>query len=299
MRWLTGILAVVLLAAPALAIQTPEDNFKSSVASLLSAIADKIDDLSAQDLDKVEKKILKALEKAEKVGIAITVEIDKKALKKLGKMMKSVEKALKVSDFSITSIETALASLKSALDLVVDDIEKDARAEKDKLSDDKNVGKIDKKIGKAFDKLTGINLLWSERFSKAWSTYVKSILGYEKAILTASKLYEKELKKGGSIAGLSFDADGKLTNTTGKEVFLKDLIYDLKITISGVTQTIKFKLSDVDTTNSLPISLGSGAGAFDPKTFSSVWSGLGGLGLKITGTITYDTTAGPLVFKFK
>ena len=68
---------------------------------------------------------------------------------------------------------------------------------------------------------------------------------------------------------------------------------------AGVTQTIKFRLSDTDTTGLLPISLGSGGAAFDPKTYSSVWSGLGNFGIKIAGSITYDTTEGPLVFKFR
>jgi len=302
MKLLAGILAVLLLAGPAFSIDTPEDTFKSSVASLLSAVADKIDDLSAQDLDKVEKKILKALTKAEKIGIAITVEIDKKALKKLGKMMKSVEKALKASESSITSIETALDGLKSALDLVVDDIEAEAEAEKEKLQEEKNAGKIEKKIDKAFTKLSGIDSLWSERFSKAWATYVKSILGYEKAILTASKLYDKELSKAGVLDGFKFDSDGKLINTSGGNVNLLDLIYDLKISVPGApAQSFKFKLSDEAPNGTLPIAMG--AGTFDPGTYNfgaiaQVWNLVGGFGIKVSGKIVYVTSAGNMTYKF-
>jgi tetratricopeptide (TPR) repeat protein len=304
MKFGTALFALLLLAAPALADVPVEDMFESKLDSLGDAIQNRVDALSsAQDLDKSEKKVLKALQKALKLGEKIDGEVvEKKALKKLGKAMKQVEKALKASETSLSAIESALSELKTAMEDVVEAARDDAEAEQEKLTSSKFVGKVDKKLESAIGKLSGIDALWAERFAKAWAFYVKAFLGFEKALSAAEKYYEKELKSSGLLDGFRFGADGQLINESGKDIQLLDILYDLKISISGVgTQTFKFKMSDEAPNGTLPIDLGDGT--FDPATFNfgqiaSVWNLISGFGISIKGTMVYKTNAGNLTYKF-
>ena len=64
MKFVTGILAVLVLSAPAFAIQTVEEQFEGALETLRTAVEDEAGRLAGTTLDKSGKKVLKAFEKA-------------------------------------------------------------------------------------------------------------------------------------------------------------------------------------------------------------------------------------------
>ena len=221
-----GIIAALMLATPAFAIDTPENQFIQAFENMLNAISGTIADDFSGELDKDGKKILRALKKGEKVGSKVElIQLDKRVLRKAGVVLKSVEKAQK---YKPGILGDYVAAMKSAIAAVVREANADAEEGRGNLGLERNIKRITKAIDKSSTKISGIDALWSEKFSKAWKFYMKAWLGFAKAIVQADKMYEKEMKSAGPPSGLKFDVDGKLINNTGiqagpDDVFLRRL----------------------------------------------------------------------------
>jgi hypothetical protein len=312
-KFVLSIVVTLLLAAPALAQETPEEMFRNAYEDVIFTVARERAALEeAEELDKAEKKALKAFTKVEKMAAKLadkygTPGTDKKSLKKVGKIVKTIEKAVdtqggvdtKSVGLLLPAVQKAMSDLFDAIRTVVEDAESEAESEQGELTFEKYIRKVAKQLDKAFDKADAGDMYLTSyaKWAKAWANYLKAVTTYVKAAVIAGKLYEKEQRASGGVNGLVFDANGKLVNNTGGTVQLTDLIYDLTFKVPNAPQqTVKFKLSDVSP-QSLPIDLGTNA--FDPTTYSQIWSGLSVIqGIRITGKIVYQTTAGNLTYKF-
>ncbi|MEN8149125.1 MAG: hypothetical protein ABFS86_04835 [Planctomycetota bacterium] len=304
-----GFVAALLLATPALADISSEERFQGAFRNLMAAVSSETEGLGDGELSKDEKKALKGLQKASKIASKLDeVGIDKKSLKKVGKIVKTLEKVTDTTGESeaksvgllLPAVQSAMEDLVFAIRSVIEAAENDAEGQQDELDISKNIEKVGKALDKALGKLDGANELWLShgKWAKAWGNWIKAWAGCVKAETLAQKFYEKEQKAGGGVAGLTFDVDGKLVNKTGEDVQLTDLIYDLTFKVPDAPkQSIKLKLSEISP-ESLPIDLGTDA--FDPALYSSIWQNLKFIpGISITGKIVYVTTAGNLTFNFK
>jgi hypothetical protein len=295
MKFLLTVAVLCLLAAPAPAIIVDLETAVDDVGDKCSSWKDT---LEADGLDKAEAKVAKFCGKAADLAAAYTGALDKKGVKPVSKAIAAVEKALKAAEKSglaeDADVTAALATVKDVLAAMLSSSRSDATSRIGDLISEKNIAKLKKAIDKAVATADKASALWSEKYGKAAKTFLKSFFGYAKSMDLADKLMAAEIKKGLVDPGFSIE-NGVITLDPGETLTIKDICWNLKITVAGNTTTESGCLSSTNP-GALPIDIPAGSVWDGSAFFPTIPGGIPGFPVKVKGSFTYKTSKGD--FKF-
>lgn len=286
MRILLGLLAVLVLAGPAWALE-----LKDAMDGFTDAVEGEIAALEGQAA-KSAKKSLKMLRKAADMANAFDGTIDKPSLKMVAKAIGFAEKAKLESQ----DVSDALATVREALEERVNVGHLDLLIAKDVLSWAKFLSRVDRDIAKAQKAFEKAVAFWPEKYASAAKSYIKAILVYDKAILAAGKFAQKEAGTFGLPDGLRIDRAGLLYNETGEVVWIEDLVFKVEVSGFGIDETVKARASDTTLPGTFPLPMGTEP--FDATDYDTILGQFTGLPVKFDGSITYETSVGKFSLKW-
>jgi hypothetical protein len=237
-------------------------------------------------------KARKMLQKAADAAKAFDGTIDKASLKMVAKALGFAAKAKHDSQ----DVADALAAVRDALEARVNASFLDLLIAKDGLSWAKFLSRVDRDIAKGQKAVDKAAALWSVKYASSAKCYIKAILTYEKATLTAGKFAEKEAGTFGLPSGLRLDSLGRLINETGGVVWIEDLVFKLEVSGLGLDQTVKASASDTTLPGTFPLPMDTEP--FDATDYDTILGTFSKLPVKIEGSITYETSVGKFSLKW-